>query len=136
MKTIFISQIFLWILFFPFSGKTQHFTFSGKVYDRETGKALKDVSIFEANSKIGTITDSNGFFKLVLTEGALKIEISDDGFKDFSEHVVLQTDTTVVVSLDPKLNSKNDLWNNGNLQADAKASKKDPGIRSNKRSQR
>jgi len=125
MKTIFIFQLTLWIFIFPIKGKAQQFTFSGKVFNSKTGKALKNVSIFEANSKIGTISDDKGFFKLVLSEGALEIQISDDGFKELSEHLVLKTDTTVVVNLEPELNSKNRLWNNDNLQADAKTSKKD-----------
>lgn len=135
MKTIFILHLLL-ILFFPLSVIAQQFTFSGKVYHNETGEALKNVSIFEANSKIGTITDNRGFFKLVLSEGALNIEISDDGFKDFSENLVLKTDTIMVVRLEPEINSKNGLWNKNNLQADAKTSKKDHDNRLIRRSGR
>jgi len=136
MNTIFTSQLLFLILFFPLLGKTQQVTLSGKVLDSKTGKALKNVSIFEANSKIGTITDDKGYFKLVLSEGILHIQISDDGFKAFSEHLVLKNDTILNVDLEPEINSKNRLKDNVGLQADAQESKKGSGKSITRRSRR
>ena len=136
MKTIFTLQMILFVLIFSFSGKSQQITFSGKVLDSRSGKPLSYASIFESNSKIGTITDNEGMFKLILSEGALSIQISENGFKVYTNQLVLKTDTTVTVNLEPEIQSGNRLKNDTVLQADAKTSKKESARRSFKKSRR
>lgn len=125
MKTILTFCQVSFILILPFLGNAQQVTLSGKVLDGKTGKALCYASIFESGSKIGTISDENGFFKLVLSKGVLNITVSDNGFKNFSKQLVLKSDTSFIIKLDPEMNSKTRLKNNVSLQADAKTSKKD-----------
>jgi len=43
---------------------------------------------------------------LMLNKGNVEIVISQDGFKDFSQKMVLKRDTTLTVSLIPQLNLK------------------------------
>lgn len=133
MKTILTSYLISFILVLPFLGKAQQVTFSGTVLDGKTGKALKYASIFESNSKIGTISDKNGLFRLVLSEGVLNIQISENGFKDFSKQLVLKSDTSFMVKLEPELDSKNRIKNNVAIHADANTSKKDSVNRFNRK---
>ena len=76
MKTVLTTHLFLIIMFLPMYGKTQLVTISGNVTNSLSGKALNNVSIFESSSNIGTISNENGFFKLVLSQGTLEIKIT------------------------------------------------------------
>ena len=134
MKTFYTSHLIFLIIILPLFSKSQQATFSGKVVESSTGKALENVSIFEVNSKIGTITDAKGFFKLVLSEGVLDIQISDNGFKDFSKQFKLESDTSLIIKLESDIQYKNRLKKSEELQADAKTSGRDSENRFFKRS--
>ncbi len=129
MKTVLTSLVLIIIMLLPLFGKTQLVTISGNVIHSKSGKALENVTIFETSSNIGTITNENGFFKLVLLPGKLEIEITDNGFNGFSQQIVLKSDTTLTVRLEPETQSKNRLKKQNVLHADAKTSKKFIGQR-------
>jgi hypothetical protein len=101
MKTIFTLQIILLILIFPFLGKSRQIIFSGKALNSRSGKPLPYTSVFESKSNISTITDKEGMFKLILSERTLNIQLSENGFKVYSEQLVLKSDTTLIVKLEP-----------------------------------
>ena len=83
MRTVLTTYLFLIIMFFPMFGKTQLVTISGNITNSLSGKALDNVSIFESSLNIGTISNENGFFKLVLSQGTLEIKITNNGFNEF-----------------------------------------------------
>ena len=116
-------------MFLPLLGKTQLVTISGKVVNSKSGKVLENVSIFESSSNIGTITNKNGFFKLELPRGELEFKITDDGFRDFAQHIVLKSDTTISVVLEPEIQNKNRHKKHETAQIDAKITKKNSGQR-------
>ena len=64
MKTILTTSISLLLYLLPAVSWAQFVTVSGYINDNSNGKALENVSIFEANSGIGTITNQNGFYRL------------------------------------------------------------------------
>jgi len=136
MKTMYTPLFILLILIIPFAGKSQYFTISGKVLDNINGKALKNVSVFESNSNIGTITDNKGMFKLILTGGPKNIEIVEHGFKTFSEQLVLKSDTILIVELKPDNHSRSWFKSEVKLHADTKTSTKTTAKRLLKRSRR
>ena len=129
MKTIIACQIILLYMFLPLLGKTQLVTISGKVVNSKSGKVLENVSIFESSSKIGTITNEKGFFKLELPQGEMEFKITDDGFRDFAQHIVLKSDTTISVVLEPEIQNKNRHKKPETVQIDAKITKKNSGQR-------
>lgn len=106
MKAIITCYFFSIFMLFPFIGKSQLFTISGIVTHQKIGNALEGVNIFETISKIGTITDKNGNFQLMLKTGDINISITLDGFKDFNKNLVLLNDTILNVQLEPKLTLK------------------------------
>ena len=126
MRTILITQFTLLLFVIPNFGWSQLVSVSGYVND-SNGKALKNVSIFEANSGIGTISNENGFYKLTLDKGELNLKISDNGFQPFQKQLELTGDTTILVKLKPELHHKKHKKQNelhAGLEAEKKASRR------------
>lgn len=124
MKTILLTHIIILLLLAPNISRSQVITITGYVNNQLNGKALENVSIYEENSGIGTITNQNGFYKLILPEGDMELKISDNGFKDYSEHFEIKSDTTLMVKLQPEVSSKHRDKKNHQLEAKAKNQKK------------
>ncbi len=112
MKTFILTNTFILLCLLPSLTWGQFVTISGYVNDSSNGKALENVSIFESNSGIGTISNQNGFYRLVLNDSLVNLQIANKGFKDFSQKMEIASDTTLVVKLEPQLierkNQKND----------------------------
>lgn len=101
MKTFILTNTFFLLSLFPLMGWAQLLTISGYINDSTNGDALENVSIFERNSGIGTITNQHGFYRLVLSDTLVSLKISNGGFKSIEKELKLNADTTLVVSLDP-----------------------------------
>ncbi|WP_346863908.1 carboxypeptidase-like regulatory domain-containing protein [uncultured Draconibacterium sp.] len=101
MKTILFTQITLLLFVIPNFSWAQVITVTGYVNNGTNGNALENVTIFEVNSGIGTITNQNGFYKLILERGTLKLNVTDGGFKAFTQTLELTSDTTLTVMLEP-----------------------------------
>lgn len=123
MRTILTTHFIFCILLLPGLVKAQTISISGLVTN-SIGKALENVSVFESNRKIGTITNEKGFFKLTLTEGVLNLKISESEFIDYSKEFVLTRDTTISVRLEPLIQNKNGNKKSADLSAAAKTTKK------------
>lgn len=128
MKTILTTHFIICILLLPGWVEAQVITISGNVTN-SIGEVLENVSIFESNRKIGTITNQKGFFKLVLSKGEVDLKISDSGFKDFSQEIVLLRDTTFLIQLAPEIHSRGRNKKPNIIQADAKTHNKFVGNR-------
>lgn len=124
MKTVLITHFALLLLIIPGMGWSQIVSITGYVNNGANGKALENVSIFDKNSGIGTITNQNGFYKLILDKGDVDLSISNGGFKPVLHHVKVVSDTTLVVSLQPVLISKNRQKKNEPVHAELKPEKK------------
>lgn len=98
--------IILFTLILPLAGNSQNATISGNITNQKNDKLLDSVSIYESNSRIGTISDKNGFYKLMLKPGLIEIEVTYDGFKNYKRKLVLLGDTTLNVQLVPLINLK------------------------------
>lgn len=108
MKIILLTNTFFLLCFLPGMTWGQFITISGYVNDSSNGKALENVSIFESNSGIGTISNHNGFYRLVLSDSLVNLQIANKGFKEMSWEMELASDTTFVVKLERTvLQSKN-----------------------------
>lgn len=124
MKTVLITHFALLLLVIPGMGWAQIVSITGYVNNGANGKALENVSIFDKNSGIGTITNQNGFYKLILDKGDVDLSISNGGFQPVLNHVKVVSDTTLVVSLQPLLSSKNRQKKNDQIHAELKTEKK------------
>jgi len=124
MKTNLTAHLLFCIMLLPILGEAQLVTISGKVTNSKSGDTLENVNVFELTTNIGTITNGDGFFKLALTKGVRKIKISDDGFKEFYQQIVLKNDTTLTVELVPEIQQKKRHKKQLSLHADAKSKNK------------
>src|SRR5206468_7787116 len=66
-------------MLFSFLTWAQH-EVSGQVVDNENKTPLQGVSVTVKNSKIGTTTDENGFFRLTVPSTAHTLVVSSTGF--------------------------------------------------------
>lgn len=107
----------------PVFGNDQFVLVTGNIINEKTGNALENVSILESNTGIGTITNVNGFFSLILNKGNAEIIVSREGFKDFSKKMVLKADTALTVSLLPLLNLKSKTKDSDNQKTAEKIEK-------------
>lgn len=124
MKAILITHFALLLFVIPNFGWAQLITVSGYVNHGTNGKALENVSIFEVNSGIGTITNQNGFYKLTLKKGDLNLKVTNNGFNAFQQKLKLSSDTSLVVKLQLNLDTKMKHKKDNELQAGAKTDKK------------
>lgn len=124
MKTILIIPITILFVILPNLSWAQFISVSGYVNDAESGNALKNVSVFETNSGIGTISNQTGFYKLLLEKGSISLKISNDGFQNYTTTMDLNSDTTLLVALQPGINGKLRPKKSDELHADVKADKK------------
>lgn len=118
MKTFIITNTILLLWMLPGMTWAQFITITGYINDSSNGKALENVSIFEANSGIGTITNQNGFYRLVLHNKKADLKISYTGFKDCSQIFEMQADTTLMVKLEPRILDRKIQKKEVQLQAD------------------
>ncbi|MCY1719837.1 carboxypeptidase-like regulatory domain-containing protein [Prolixibacteraceae bacterium Z1-6] len=125
MRTIFFTQITLLLFVIPNFSWAQVVTVSGYVSNGINSKSLEYVNIFDSNSGIGTITNQNGFYRLVLEKGILNLNVTETGFKAYSQTFELESDTTLTIVLEPNLNEKSRDKKNPQLQAVGKTGKKD-----------
>jgi hypothetical protein len=123
MKTIFTSQILIFLLIFPFLGKSQLVTITGTITDSKNRVEIASGNIFESKINIGTISDRNGFYKLELKAGEVEIKFSADKFYDFTKKLELKNDTSIIVELIAKPENMHRYKKNVGLRADGKSKK-------------
>ncbi|QIA09207.1 carboxypeptidase-like regulatory domain-containing protein [Draconibacterium halophilum] len=124
MKTVLITHFALLLLVIPGMSWAQIVTITGYVNNGASGKAMENVSIFDKNSGIGTITNQNGFYKLILDKGDVDLSVSNGGFKPVLHHVKVVSDTTLFVNLQPLLSGKTRQKKNDLVHAELKTEKK------------
>ena len=91
----------IFILICPISS-AQLVTVSGHIRDGETKEYLEYTNIYDGVSGIGTISNSTGYFKLLLRSRETSITFSKTGYKEIIQSFVLQKDTTLNVILEQK----------------------------------
>ncbi len=102
MKTILTLPFLILLGFLPVIGEAQYITISGYITDFLTGKAVQNATVFEKSSGIGTITDKDGFYKLILKPGKMDITFGNNGFESYSQKFTVSADTTLMIKLKPE----------------------------------
>ncbi len=106
MKTKATIYQFIFFMLFITIGKAQHFAVTGNIYNKKTGVTLEDAGIYESFNGIGTISNTNGFFRLMLKPGNAEIVVSKAGFENIIKKIELRSDTTIMVELVPHKSNK------------------------------
>lgn len=107
MKRVYVLFILLYLIGFPVDCFSQYVTLKGTVQNSSTGEMVEYANVVEVKSGIGTISNSNGFFSLMLLPGEKAMSISMEGFKSVSYNLVLKKDTTLNASIEPLPELKN-----------------------------
>jgi CarboxypepD_reg-like domain/TonB-dependent Receptor Plug Domain len=79
----------------------EKFTLRGRITDNN-GKAVDAASIRITGTKKATVTDVDGDFKLLLTAGTYRLEVSNIGYAPFSLGIDLKRDTILIITLSTK----------------------------------
>ncbi len=117
MRNRITFAVFILISLFPGYTMAQLVTISGYVRHAITDAGIENASVFEKRSEIGTISNKDGFFKLMLHQGKQNISFSEPGYKSFSESIILKSDTTLIIRLKPEVQTKSRHKNDSELQA-------------------
>jgi hypothetical protein len=101
MKTLaFLSMLGL-LLIPVFRAESQLLTVTGTVKDEQSGAYVRQLSIVERVSGIGTITSEDGGFFLALKGGKVELTFSDEKHEAFIVEFELRNDTSIQVILKP-----------------------------------
>ena len=106
MKTLVLYPFLFILLLIPELVTSQVIGISGYISNSITEKPIADASVFEAVSGIGTITDNEGFFKLLLRPGLLLLNCLNEGFEVYEKKFLLRKNTTILISLNPVAQNK------------------------------
>ena len=101
MKTMLFNTSFFIMLIFPFIVNGQYVTIKGYVTNEKNGIRLENVNLFESGSIIGTLTNKNGYFYLMLPNGSITLSATLDGFQKFNKKFNVDHDTIVAIKLKP-----------------------------------
>lgn len=105
MKTEIIYLLLL-IFILPLTTNGQFAVIKGTITNEKSGNTLENVNILETLSGIGTISNSSGEFRLMLTRGDAELLITLDGYKNVTKQIKLVSDTTINIQLESQLNLK------------------------------
>lgn len=87
----------LFIIFFCLNLNAQNFTISGQILDSATGEKMIYCSVYNLESKAGTLTNSYGFFSITLPKGPQTLRFSFVGYK--SKSVLIDLDKDINLNL-------------------------------------
>ncbi len=124
MKTLIFSPLLILLLVLSNWVEAQMITVSGYVTHQLDGTALENVTIFDSVSGIGTISDKNGYYKLMLSPGKLNLIFSEQGFYKLTQQFISASDTTLKIILVPRKNEKSNNKDLENSQVDLKEREK------------
>lgn len=119
MKTFFSSYITLVFMVLSVVVQAQLVAVTGTVTSAKNGKAMKNVNIFDTLSNIGTITNDDGFFKLLLRQGKIDLSVTNGGFENIKQGFALKNDTVILVAMQPILSRKDKQKQDTEIQAAA-----------------
>jgi hypothetical protein len=80
----------------------QKHTISGYVTDAQSGEKLISARVFDPDRKLGSITNSYGFYSITTEDGLVAVNCSYVGFKPFNTAFELKADTTLNITMEPE----------------------------------
>lgn len=93
----------------PHAINAQMISVSGYVENYVSEKAIESATIYEVFSGIGTISNSSGYYHLLLKPGKQHLDISSPGFGNYSQEFHLTGDTIISVQLIPRNYSEKEI---------------------------
>jgi len=78
----------------------QRVSVEGVIIDSDSGEKVKNVNIFEEHSGTGTLSDGNGYFRLLLGSGEVRLFFNEGSYKEYVREFVLNGDTLLTVPME------------------------------------
>ena len=94
--------LFLLLLFTSLLS-AQNYTISGLITDETSGETMINASVYEFNSRKGTVTNSYGFYSLTIPKGQANLQFSYVGFLTQNKKFNLTNDTVINIRLKTSL---------------------------------
>ncbi len=101
MKTLTFLSMLGFLLVFAFRSYSQLITVTGTVKNENSGETIRQLSIVEKMSGIGTITSLDGGFLLLLKSGKVELNFSDANYESLTVGFTLRNDTSIQVTVKP-----------------------------------
>ena len=99
---LFLSCVYLSaVMFGQESNRTNRFTISGRLTDKESGEALVGATIFVRELKTGAVSDIYGNYSLTLDEGSYSLVYSYVGYEKIEKSINLNIHQRISLELDP-----------------------------------
>lgn len=89
----------LLFIFIPILIYAQNYTISGYISDAKSGETLINSSVFDVNSKKGTVSNSYGFYSITLPKGKIELQYTYVGYATALRQFELNSDTVINISL-------------------------------------
>lgn len=99
MKTYYFLMFVLIFTYTPLRTDAQRFSVSGKVTDELTQMPVAQVNVVEVGSSIGTITNEDGSFFLMLNKGPVEIQFGGISHQPVKVSFELRQDTIIETRL-------------------------------------
>ena len=96
--------LFIFISLSPFTLTAQGFSVAGSVTDVQSGLPLTGASVFCQNTTLGTVTNTEGRFRMQLPDGGYDLVISFNGYE--TQSLRINASTEGLQSIDVKLKMK------------------------------
>lgn len=106
--TIEPKQLWFWLILLfilPYcsviaQSKVNRYTISGYIADAQSGERLIGATIYEANSKQGTVSNTYGFYSLTLDEDSVDLQYSYVGYGSKKEKFQLEANRVLNIQLE------------------------------------
>ena len=99
----FISLIFFLNLLAIYS--QEDYTINGYVLDSKSNELIIGASIIIEELQVGTVTNSYGFYSITLKQGEYKLRSQSLGYKDYSETINLNKNTSLNLYMEEEIES-------------------------------
>lgn len=99
---------FLFFIFFllPLGSFAQNYTISGYITDKKSGETQIGASVFDNNSKKGTISNTYGYYTLTLPKDSVRLTYNSMGFLKKEAAFMLDKDTTINIAFEDNMELK------------------------------
>ena len=84
----------------------QQFTISGYLSSKKSGEKLIGASVFDEQSKLGTVSNTYGFFSLTIPKGSVNLRFSYVGYESKLFVFECAKDTAINIEMEEALNLK------------------------------
>ncbi len=106
MKTV-VILLLVFLATHPLLLSAQRHIVSGRIFDSSTLMPVNQLSVYEKTSGIGTMTNEDGGYSLVLNRGDVELVFSGINFQAVKIGFALTSDTLVNLNLNAQLPERN-----------------------------